>query len=308
MIAPMRPGASRQTGQAMAEFVVMTAGCLLLMFVLIPLIAKLSDMSYKAQETARYSAWERTVWYKVNGNDRETPRQIDTRDGYLATRSDDDVINSAERRLLGFAQTPAALSPQDIDGTASNNFWRWTHGAPGNRMMAEGSMPSASQLGNAATPSLAYGIVDTYNDVMGGVARILSIFSFGGGDDDYLQIAHPTRNFYRAEVNIPVTMTGSQLGSQPLFGERPNQLNVGARSAVLADGWVAQSESHFGEKVDDFVLGTLIEENPIFDTVRTVIGIFEPSFNSLNLAPVNTDPLPDGEVNCNPNSGYCDFK
>ena len=50
-------------GQAMAEFVVMTAGCLLLLFVLVPVVAKLSDMSYKAQELARYTAWERTVWY-----------------------------------------------------------------------------------------------------------------------------------------------------------------------------------------------------------------------------------------------------
>ncbi|WP_125880338.1 hypothetical protein [Pseudomonas sp. o96-267] len=299
---------SRQTGQAMAEFVVMTAGCLLLMFVLIPLIAKLSDMSYKAQETARYSAWERTVWYQVNGDDSNTPRQIDTRDGYLATRSDDDVLKSAERRLLGFEQAAATFSPQDIDGSASNNFWRWTHSANGNDMMAPASMSSASELGSSATPSFAYSIVDTYNDVMGGIASILSIFSFGGGDDDYLQIAHPTRNFYRAEVNIPVAMTGSQLGSKPLFGQRLSQLNVGARSAVLADGWVAQSESHFDEKVDDFVLGTLIEENPIFDTVRTIIGIFEPSFRTLNLAPVNTDPLPEGEVNCNPTSGFCDFK
>lgn len=83
----------------MAEFVVMTAGCLLLLFVLVPVVAKLSDMAYKAQEAARYTAWERTVWYKTNANERMLPSQIDLKDGFLASRTDEDVLNSAERRM-----------------------------------------------------------------------------------------------------------------------------------------------------------------------------------------------------------------
>lgn len=295
-------------GQAMAEFVVMTAGCLLLLFVLVPVIAKLSDMSYKAQELARYTAWERTVWYNSFGASDTLPSQIDTKDGYLAIRSDADIHNSAEQRLLPFEATTRSFSANDIDEPSpSNNLWRWTHS--GQAMTAAGSAAANANLANTATPSLAYSILDTYNDVMGTVNKVLKVISFGQGDDDFLQIAHPTQNFYRSAINIPVPMAGGRLGDQPLFGERfANQLNVKANSAVLADGWVAQSEGHFREKTDDFVLGTLIEDNPLWGVVRSLIGIFEPSFKDVNFAPVNTAPMPDGEVNCNVTTGFCYFK
>lgn len=307
--------AQRQRGQAMAEFVVMTAGCLLLLFVLVPVVAKLSDMSYKAQEAARYTAWERTVWYKTNGNDEMLPSQIDLTNGYLASRSDADVLNSAERRILGFTNTPEPFTPQDIDtpnNENANRYWRWTHGNGGLQMSTAGTMAAGSTLANSKTPSLGYDVIDVYNSVMGGVAKVVNIFSFGKGDEDFLQIAHPIHNFYTTSVNIPVPMAGSQLGGQPLLGDRFNNgLNVGARSAVLADGWVAQTAdgegSHFDQKSNDFVLGNLIAENPIFETLQTFIGIFEPSFKSLDLGYVNTDPIPDSDVQCNVTSGFCYF-
>lgn len=37
---------TRMRGQAMAEFVVMVAGGVLLLFVLVPVVAKLADMAY----------------------------------------------------------------------------------------------------------------------------------------------------------------------------------------------------------------------------------------------------------------------
>ncbi|WXL25581.1 hypothetical protein WG219_20150 [Ectopseudomonas mendocina] len=311
-----RPECHRQNGQAMTEFVVMTAGFLLILFVLVPVVAKLSDMSYKAQEAARYTAWERTVWYQTNGVEGETmPSQMNLEDGYLATRNDEDILNTAERRILSFSRDPQPFDAQDIDpqtATRANNFWRWTHGEGGQPMTGPGDMAESSAIANQATPSTAYSIVDGYNTVMGVVADVLNVISFGQGDQDFMQIAHPTRNFYTTSVNIPVPIAGgSQLGNQPLFGDRFNELNVGARSAVLADGWVAQTEdgegSHFDEKVDDFVLGTLIDENPIFETVQSIIGIFEPSFKTLDLAPVDTAPINDSKPRCNVTTGFCYF-
>jgi hypothetical protein len=299
-------------GQAMAEFVVMTAGCLLLLFVLVPVVAKLSDMSYKSQELARYTAWERTVWYSPYGQEKEDlPSQIDTENGHLATRSDADIRNSAEQRVLPFEATTRAFAAHDIDEpTASNNLWRWTHN--GSVMASAGSAAANTSLAHSATPGLGYGIIDTYNDVMGSVAKVVSILSFGGGDTDILQVAHPTRNFYKSSVNIPVPLTNAQLGGKPLFGDQfasqSDILNVRAKSAVLADGWVAQSEEHFREKADDFVLGTLVEDNPVWGVLKGLIGFFEPSFNDVNFAPINTDPMSDGEVTCNATTGFCYFK
>ncbi len=302
----------RQRGQAMAEFVVMTAGCVLLLFVLVPVVAKLSDMAYKAQEMARYTAWERTVWYGVAGGSDTHPSQIDTRDGHLAMRSDAAILNSAEHRLMSYSNVPQAFAPQDIApalDTEGNRFWRWTHGGTSQPMVQSGEMPAGSSLANTRNTSLAYSILDTYNDVMGGIAKVVSIFSFGQGDEDFLQVAHPTHNFYRSNVEIPVALADGRLGSQPLLGEDfGNRLEVKARSAVLADGWVAQSEGHFHNKSDDFVLGNMIESNPIWSTVRSLIGLFEPSFKDVNFAPINTAPMPDSDVDCNVTTGFCYFK
>tara|TARA_R110000868_G_scaffold63100_7_gene190242 strand:- start:12413 stop:13303 length:891 start_codon:yes stop_codon:yes gene_type:complete len=293
----------------MAEFVVMTAGCLLLLFVLVPVVAKMTDMAYKSQEVARYTAWERTVWYGPNGGRETTPTQIDTSEGHLATRSDAQIFNSAEHRILSFKSTADSFDPQDISAdssTQSNHFWRWTHGQ-GKSMLSSGEMPDNSTLRNERTPSTAYAILDSYNDVMGGVAKVVSILSFGQGDEDFLQVAHPIHNFYKSEVELPVSLAGSKLGSQDLFPEHVRNLDIKARSAVLADGWVAQSDSHFHDKAGNFVLGTAVENNPIWKTLRGIIGIFEPSFKEIDFAPVNTDPMPDTDFDCNQFTGYCYF-
>lgn len=297
-------------GQAMAEFVVIVAGCILLLFVAVPFIAKMNDMAYKSQEAARYAAWERTVWYAPNGDEKTTPSQIDLTNGHLATRTDLEIFNSASQRVLGFTQEPMALAAEDIGQTdIQNNFWRWTHGGERQSMLSAGeqSMQERSNLTNQRTPSTAYAIIDTYNSVMGGIASVVNIFSFGGGDDDYLQVAHPIHNFYSSNVQIPVSMAGSNLGRQPLLSENISALSVNARAAVLADGWVAQSEGHFEEKADDFVLGTMIEKNNVWRTVRTIIGYFEPSFKDVDFSPVNTKPMPDGDVSCNATNGFCKF-
>ena len=145
---------------------------LLLLFVLVPVVAKLADMSYKAQELARYTAWERTVWYSPYGQEKDDlPSQIDTTNGYLAIRSDADIRNSAEQRLLPFEATSRALAASDIDQpTANNRLWRWTHS--GQTMASAGSAANNASLAKTATPGLAYTIIDTYNDVMGGVAKV----------------------------------------------------------------------------------------------------------------------------------------
>lgn len=138
-------------GQAMAEFVVMVAGCVLLMFVAVPVVGKLTDMAFKSQEMARYAAWERTVWYgtaedhlgqnsrdyspsqydrsqisSISPADRSLYAQLDTVEG-LPTRSNEDIFNSAEKRLLTYEQKARLFSDDDISAAGNadtNRFWR----------------------------------------------------------------------------------------------------------------------------------------------------------------------------------------
>ena len=303
-------------GQAMAEFVVMVAGCLLLMFVLVPVLGKLTDMSYKSQEMARYAAWERTVWYgtandylgQQSRDNRPTQfdqgGSLDTIKG-LPTRSNEAIFNSAENRLLSFNNAPQPFSDDDLNNPAeqaNNRLWRWTSGNDQNMTLA-GSAAAASELRNDTANSIANTLVGMYNGMMRPIAGAVDILSFGQGDEDLLQIAHPGRNLYSSDVRIPVSLLGSNLGTESLIGDRP--LSVNARAGILADAWVAQDESHLYNKANDFVLGTALEENPLWGAIKFAVGLVEPSIKNINMAPVNTDPIPDAGVACNPRSGFC---
>ncbi|HET7633711.1 MAG TPA: hypothetical protein VFK51_03175 [Burkholderiales bacterium] len=50
-------------GQAMTEFVIGAALFLIPVFLLIPILGKFIDMKAATVQAARYTAWERTVWY-----------------------------------------------------------------------------------------------------------------------------------------------------------------------------------------------------------------------------------------------------
>lgn len=309
----------RNQGQAMVEFVVMTAGCLLLLFVLVPVVAKLADMAYKAQEIARYTAWERTVWYSPV-DDGSKPSLSGKSDGYIAERSNEKILTSAEDRIINFGSDILPLGPAGETQSSGNHFWKWTHRAGEKDMVKSYAMLEGSRIQSAKTPSKGYEVIEVYNDVMRVIAKVISIFTlnFSGSNDDYLQVAHPMRNFYTSNIEIPVPLTNGALGSNPLFGEKfqLQQLTVGARSAVLADGWIPQDEQHFREKADDFVLGSMIENNPIWATARRLVSIFEPSVKDVNFAPVNTAPMPDENPVCEglkstdkiPRPGFCYYK
>ena len=298
-------GRARIRGQAMAEFVVMVAGGVLLLFVLVPVVAKLADMAYTAQQMARYVAWERTVWFDTN----KAPGETDN--GDTAQRGDEVILKTAEKRLMTYTKATQPFTAADIDGstnTASNHsLWRWTHGSAGKPMTATGSMPSHSNLRVEKTPSYSYDVIGIYNDAMGGVMKVLSFLKIAK-DDDFLQVAHETKNFYNPSIVIPVSMAGSRLGSKPLFGGAlDKQLNIRAQSAVLADGWNAQGDHHFKERADDFAVGTMLS-NPLIETIISEIGEFEPSFKKVEFDYVGIEPIADKPAKCTNSTGFCYFE
>lgn len=298
-------GRARIRGQAMAEFVVMVAGGELLLFVLVPVVAKLADMAYTAQQMARYVAWERTVWFDTN----KAPGETDN--GDTAQRGDEVILKTAEKRLMTYTKATQPFTAADIDGstnTASNHsLWRWTHGSAGKPMTATGSMPSHSNLRVEKTPSYSYDVIGIYNDAMGGVMKVLSFLKIAK-DDDFLQVAHETKNFYNPSIVIPVSMAGSRLGSKPLFGGAlDKQLNIRAQSAVLADGWNAQGDHHFKERADDFAVGTMLS-NPLIETIISEIGEFEPSFKKVEFDCVGIEPIADKPAKCTNSTGFCYFE
>lgn len=78
-----------QKGAVSAEFLVVASTVLVSMFLLIPILAKYSDLKHKTEQAAQYASWERTVWN--NGS---------------AKKSQQELENEAHQRILADSNTP----------------------------------------------------------------------------------------------------------------------------------------------------------------------------------------------------------
>ncbi len=287
----------------MTEFVVMTSGVLLILFLVVPALGKLLDMSFQTQMLARYVAWERTVWFDNGDEPGETTEQ----GADIALRSDTSISATAQQRLLTFTKAPQTFRANDSSGIApgtSHALWRWSNGQP---MMAGGGL-SANSLNPHASPSVAYGVLEIYNEGMSTLMKPLNMLKIVN-DEDFLTVAHPTENYFKPSVSMQVNLAGAGLekvGGRGFIGPEylPNGLTLRANSAVLTDGWNAQGNHHFKERVDDFAIGTMMD-NAVVKAVISIIGVFEPTFADVDFAAVDIKPLPDAEVKCD--YGHCYF-
>lgn len=283
-------------GQAMTEFVVMASGVLVVLFLSVPTLAKLLDMSFQTQLMARYLAWERTVWYDFN----EQPGETD--DGDVAIRTDDELNGTAQRRLLLLQSDPVTLDDTDTTGTQANEqhaLWRWSNG----QNMLQSATIRDDSLAAQQTPSVAYNILSVYNTGMDMLTSPLTMLGVVN-DDDFLQVAHPLENYYTPRVSVQVNIAGSGLEGDNQQGFLPNTMEIQARGAILADGWNAQGDAHFFERTDDFAIGTMMD-NGLVNAAIDVIGVFEPSFKDVDFGYVGIEKIPDADVDCD--LGYCFF-
>lgn len=293
----------------MTEFVVMTAGVLLILFLIVPTLAKLLDMSFQTQQLARYMTWERTVWYD-NG---DQPGETTEPGADVAVRSDAAISGSGEKRLLTFAAAPQTLSGADVSGIPAGNqhaLWRWSNGA---QMLASGGADSGS-LNPADTGSIAfsYKVLDVYNEGMELLTTPLDMLGVGGGEDgNFLQVAHPVENYFTPSVSLRVNLSNTGIEAHP--DEQigflspvylPDGLTMTANGAILADGWNAQGDHHFKSRADDFAIGTLMD-NAVVNAVVSFIGIFEPSLKKMDFGYIGTEPIPEADVKCD--FGFCYF-
>ncbi len=59
----------KQQGAMLVEFLVVASSVLISLFILIPILAKITDVRHKTEQAAQYASWERSVWYgeKIGG-------------------------------------------------------------------------------------------------------------------------------------------------------------------------------------------------------------------------------------------------
>ncbi|MBU2885286.1 hypothetical protein KO507_05855 [Gilvimarinus agarilyticus] len=325
------PASTRQHGQAMTEFVVSVAFIFMVLFVIVPTFGKIIDIKMKNQQASRYAAWERTVWLK-DMNAWNATSTTNTEDFVIssdefesvALRSDTELENSVASRFF-YGQGRAEIVPissSDVTGpgTAGSESPVWTYHQSRQEMLGQ---VEVLDLNERDTPSVAYDVLDYLETGLGAITTPIEFMlnAIGGDNPDLLQLDYNLNGYYKPSVRTSLN-TGNAKGG----GNGEWDLNDGdwgggiedaifqqwdgrfvSNSAILADGWNAQSVGYYADRVDNFVPSTVFD-NALFDVLKTAASILEagPSQSAiyrLDFGEMGVEPMPAEDVTCD--DGHC---
>ncbi len=313
---------SQQRGQAMVEFVVAAAAVLVPLFFILPLIGKYADINLTSVETARYVAWERSVWHEPSN----LPTGISIPMGEtFPSKSDLTIRNEARVRFLGemdaavFSTSGQALSQSDL-----NTFWKDHDGADLITVSATDiEVPSLDE-----TPGVGYSVLRMFTGILDALYTPLSWLggtaSFDPNLDGYADPGNgPT-------VSIPVNassgyMLQTMFNSLDKYTPAQNLTTVDlifeANAGLVVDTWSVQGSEHFENQTGGLVPTSLLDF-PLLNTLRDIAAtiLFEPKLaepeegedTGLDMGGFRTDPFQlDADQSsddfCN-DDGLCSFE
>lgn len=313
---------SPQSGQAMTEFVVSVSFVFLSLFVIVPMFGKLMDMQAQTQQASRYVAWERTVWFDSGAG--ETPDESVVSNAYwesVAIRSDSAVMASMKNRFF-YGNGPGELKPiteDDLSGKTGdiNPVWTYVQSKKtmyGGTTLGTDDNQDTGTMNGELTPAIGYKVVDVINTVVTEIKKPINFVLGAAGVDNknFMTFAHKTENYYSPVITTQVVKENSQgkgvgawdrksdgtwgTGIEDAIFSSGWDGKLTARSAILADGWNAQSLKHFQATADDFVPSTLFD-NTLFDVAIAVASVLDggpgnSAVEKLDFGAVGIEPMP----------------
>lgn len=326
------PRMFRQRGQAMTEFVVSVGFIFLVLFIIVPTFGKILDMKFQNQQAARYVAWERTVWLRDmnswGGNDNTEDFVISSNEfESVAMRSDSALTNSVSNRFFngqGRAKFKE-ISSSDVDGASGDVSALWSYTQSGKSMFQGVEVFNTNEKD---TPAIAY---DVLNVLDAGLDVITTPIEFmlnvvGGDNTDLLQLDYNLKGYYSPTVRTSMNTGNAKGGGDGEWDRRDGDWGGGvedaifqhwdgrftANSAILADGWNAQSVAYYEDRTDNFVPSTVFD-NALFDVLKTAASLLEggpdnSAIYKLDFGEMGAEPMPgeDGQpldVSCD--DGHC---
>lgn len=341
----MRPiTLARACGQAMTEFVVSVGFIFIVLFVAVPMFGKLMDIKFQNLQASRYAAWERTVWLQdrhawnsdalapwssANGNSNDfviSNAEFES----LAVRSNSNLANTVQNRFF-YGHGRAAIKPiseNDTDGASGQTSPLWTYTQSRQPMLAG---VEVLEMQEQDTDSIAYDVVGTLGGAVNAIAAPVNFLmgALGAENDDLLNIDFNMKGYYTPQVRASLNTAAAKGGGSGVWDREDGQWGSGiedmiyqnwdgvftANSAILADGWNAQSVDYYKDRVDNLVLSTVFD-NAVFDVVKTIASILEggpdnSAIYKIDFGDIQVDPMPaDGDgVPLSPtcDGGFCYF-
>ena len=330
------------SGQAMTEFSVTVAFVFLPIFVFVPTFGKFMDLQFQNLMASRYIAWERTVWFDQTSDDNRDDFVISS-DKFesVAVRSDSAIMDSAENRFFynHGRSIPVLLSQDDINNPVGQTSAMWRYMQSGQSMYGGSSLRSFDA---EDTPSIAYDIGNVLATSIERLTVPIDVLLGAIGNDNEDMFGFPlvtSKNYYTPILSTRLNVSNAHGGGTSVWERKggsteftpgiesaffkrdgmPDWNTFTSRSAILADGWNAQSIQHYKDRADDYVPSTLFQ-NDVFDTIIDIAsiwedpdgdGVDESAIGKLGFGEVGVEPMPavDGQpasVGCN--DGFCSFE
>lgn len=278
----MQTGAMcRQQGQAAIETAISLTFVIVPLLILLPLMAKVTNMQHRADQAAQYTAWERTVWHQ------QAPSKLSA--SGTPIRSDAQIAATVAPRFYG-------EQGRLVDSNTAD--WNWqTDIHPFLRFQ--------SQRDGSNTPLLA-SFSGEAND-----ASMEDRVVAGASGSSKLAIEPIARAFIDLENRHYFTSrVRTQMESIQIAPFDALELTVSGNAALLTAGWNAAGPQHVVRRIQDkpYTLPLANLDIPVLNTLRNTIGSLpyyrDIRTSRLKLGHVEPDVLPPsllctyGTTNC----------
>jgi hypothetical protein len=284
------------SGQAMTETLITAATVLVPLLLLIPLLGKYIDIKHATIQSARYQAWEYTVWYSSN-DERDTPGSsaerstgfVDGRGTSIDNISKTTAQTQIEARRRFFSETDTLIDNGDKTGdwriTERNRLWTDHRGDS----LVLDSFTDAAPTPSADTPDLTFGLLNLILDVISAITEAMA-WALSALDSDVGFTMINTDGYSKSQVSFPAAAPAGLIDfPNPITGLFDNStlnLDFTGRASVLTDGWNTGGLGHTinqtGGLVITKMIAEVVEAIPGANVVWDVVSLLVPEFRRCN--------------------------
>lgn len=290
-------------GQAMVELLIVAGLVLIPLFLAIPVLGKYLDIRSSAVQSARYAAWERTVWY---GGAAATPLGFPEVPGFpgiddwfgkknvwLANEKDDTAVrNEIGVRLLSNTSQGFTSIDRSANGFKDGSKALWQFRDAASVAARDGStrpmLASYDDVQNSIENKNAPGTLASVVSPIATFASILGSFTL------------EVKGAYAATVSIPIREFDTNI-----FQLGTNKLTFSETNVLLANGWNANGSGLDGSggaktsalqqvkglvptTIFDFKIGSV----NVVDFILKVASIAVPEVSKLDPGKIEPDVVP----------------
>jgi hypothetical protein len=271
------PAAPRARGQAMVELVIAASLVLVPLFLAIPLLGKYLDMRSTAVQTARYAAWERTVWY--GGDAASSLGWFGVSKRWQANaKTDGQVRNELGVRMLSETNDAFTVNDRDASDFKGGVKTLWQDRS-GRKMLANYS-DIQNTVGNKQAPG-------TLNKILDPIANFASTLG---------PFVLETKGEYAATVTVQVRDIDTSN-----FLMKSSTRNFSESNVLLANGWNANGPSDAAKTsvkqqvkglVPTSILNAEIEGVNVMEYVLKALSVFLPEVSKLEPGKIEPENIP----------------